>query len=354
MIATQEKVGGYAPHTLKKEKMILLRYGAYGDMIFMSAVLPYLFSKYDIVFETNTKGLFLFANDPRFNLVTFYEPWRLPDDEREKIVKKHWDDIHEKYPDFRVLNFFQAMEGTGIVHESHPDATLLTQDERAAKYGINFYEQHFAMAGLDMPENFVPSHSIYLTPEEEGWGRQWRSKNRDSFIMLVPIAGSTLQKVFPTWLESFCKSMIDELPRLKIYLLGDLECADEDWEYKRTVSLIPRNKKKTPNFRQALIMAKYADYVFGPETGLLVGAGMWGTPKTTLMTGASIDQFAKYTLNDYSEQSTAPCSPCYRTCYTGALCQKEIFYGVYPRCTAAWDFEKLKNNIRDEYVRRNY
>ena len=319
----------------------------------MSAVLPYLFEKYDILFETNIKGKILFGDDPRFIRTCYYEPWKIPEKERERVVFEHWKDIADSNPGTRVLNFFQAMEGTGIVPEWSPDA-FLPQEERKQKYGINFYDQHFKMAGLEMPEDFVPSHSIYYHKPEEDWAKGWREKNKDYFVMMVPIAGSTIQKVFPSWLESFCNSLIDELPRLKIYLMGDGDCVDEDWEYERTASLVPRKRRKVPNFRQALLMTKYADYVFGPETGLLVGAGMWGTPKTALMTGASIEQFAKYTLNDHSEQSLAPCAPCYRTCYTGALCQKEMFYGVFPRCTVAWDFDKLRQNIKDEYVRRGY
>lgn len=338
---------------MPKDKLILIRYGAYGDLIFMSSVLPYLLEKYEIYFETNQKGYILFQGDPRLARLFLYEPWKIPENRREEIVKAHWKDIADKNPDTRVLNYFQSMEGTGIVPEWHQDA-LLPQEERKRKYGINFYEQHFKMAGIDFPKDFVPGHTIYLLPEQQEWAEKWRKRNEDYFVMLVPIAGSTQQKVFPTWMESFCRSLIAELPKLKIYLLGDTDCTDEDWECDRTVSLVPRKKKITPHFKQVLAMAKYADYVFGPETGLLVGAGMWGTPKTALMTGASIDQFAKYTLNDYSEQSTAPCSPCYRTCYTGHLCEKEMFYGIYPRCTAAWDFDKLRENIVNEYNRRGF
>lgn len=337
----------------KKEPLILIRYGAFGDLIYMSAVLPYLFPKYDIYFETNTKGMMLFGNDKRFADVLFYEPWRIPAARREEVVFDHWREIAEKNPGVRVLNFFQAMEQTAIVPEWNPDA-VLPIEERRRKYEINFYEQHFRIADIEMPADFIPPYGIVFTDEEERWARDWRYKNRDSFIILVVIGGSTLQKVFPTWLETFCKRLIDRCPKMKMYLLGDVECEGEDWVYKRTFSLIPRRGNKTPSFRQALLMAKYADYVLGAETGLLVGAGMWGTPKTALMTTASVEQFAKYTVNDYSVQSTAPCSPCYRTCYTAMLCEKEMFYGLFPRCTAAWDFELIERYIMDEYALRGY
>jgi hypothetical protein len=319
----------------------------------MSAVLPFLFQEYNVLFETNTKGMQLFQGDPRFKKVAWYEPWRLPTEKRNQLVFKHWAQLAEAYPDARILNFFQAMEGTGIVPEWSRDA-LLPQEERAEKYGINFHEQHFEMAGIPMPADFIATPTIWFPDEYEQWAQKWRKQNEEYFVMLVVIAGSTMQKVFPTWLQSFCKTLIDDFPKLKIYLFGDSECADDEWEYKRTKSLIIRPGRQQFGFKQALLMTKYADYVFGPETGLLVGAGMFGTPKTVLVTGAAKKQMVKYHANDYSMQSLAPCSPCYRTCYTGRLCEKETFYGIYPRCTAAWDFDKLYQIVKDLYVAQGF
>jgi len=314
----------------------------------MSSVLPYLFEKYNILFETNTKGMELFQNDPRFEYVGYYEPWRIPEAKREEIVFQHWQELKEKWPEAEFLNFYKAMEGTGIVPEWSEDAFLPVK-QRAKKYGINFYEQHFEMAGIHMPDDFVPSHSIWVQDIMEDWVHKWREKNKDYFVMIVVIAGSTMQKVFPNWMPSFCKHLIDIMPKLKIYLMGDSECSDDEWEYERTVSLIHRRGRKRTGFKQSLVMAREADFVFGPETGLLVGAGMWGTPKMALMTGAAKDQFAKYQQNDYSVQSLAPCSPCYRTCYTGVLCEKEMFYNIYPRCTVAWDYNSMIKTIKKLY-----
>ena len=320
-------------------------------MIFMSGVFPYLLEKYEIIFETNTKGMELFQNDPRFLLVGYYEPWRLPEDRRERIVREHWDDIAEKWADqdVEILNFYQAMEGTGIVPEWSPEA-VWPIEKRIEKYHINFYEQHFEMAGLDMPQDFVPTDPVVFTADEILWAENWRQKHKDEFLIIIPIAGSTIQKVYPGWLPSFGKEIIDRFPKARIYLLGDSHAKDDDWEYKRTKSLVHKRGRKRTGFRQALIAAKYADYVFGPETGILVGAGAFGTPKTTLMTSAHKDQFCKYQLNDYSVQSQAPCSPCYRTCYTGKLCEKEMLFGIFPRCTVAWDYNKFFDIIEGLYI----
>jgi hypothetical protein len=96
-------------------------------------------------------------------------------------------------------------------------------------------------------------------------------------------------------------------------------------------------------------MTKYVDFVFGPETGLLVGAGMMGTPKSMLFTLANMDQVVKHHRNDFSLQSRAECSPCYTLAYSGLFCPKEDKYGLYPVCTDSFDLKKLKQTIVAHY-----
>jgi hypothetical protein len=95
------------------------------------------------------------------------------------------------------------------------------------------------------------------------------------------------------------------------------------------------------SFKQALLMMKYSDYILGGETGLLAGAGLFGVPKTYLCTAAHKQQLVKYHRNDFSLQSLAPCSPCFRTCHSPQWCEKEMFHNMFPRCTANWDWDEM-------------
>nr|NIT61990.1 hypothetical protein [Fodinibius sp.]NIY30570.1 hypothetical protein [Fodinibius sp.] len=262
------------------DTLMLVRYGAYGDHLFMSGVFPFLFEKYDrVLLEVNPKGIELFQHDNRFDFIGLYEPWNIPEKKRLRVVSEHWQTLLDRFPDYDFLNFWGSMEGSGIVHEDSPEA-LLSPSARKERFHINFHERHFQMAEMEVPDGWMATPEVFYPNEWEEWAQSWKKKDKDYFHMLIPIAGSTVQKVFPTWLPSFCRHLIDKYKDLKIYLFGDHECDGEDWDYERTISWTHRRGRERMSFAQVLLMAKYADYVLGPETGLLAGAGMWGTPKT--------------------------------------------------------------------------
>lgn len=315
----------------------------------MSSVLPYLFKEYDVTIETNTKGMTFFANDPRFKNVRYFEPFKIFKDKRDSLVFEYWDELKKgPFKDYKILNFFQAIEVSCVVFEKHPDA-FKSQAIRKAKYGKNFYENHFKIAGVPFPKDFVATNQIYFSDTEYGFCERWQERNKDFFNMIVVIGGSTIQKVFPTWMESFCKKLIDRFPKLKMYLVGDIECSRDFWEYDRTVSYIIGTNGHNLPFKQTYLMTKYVDFVLGGETGTLVGAGQWGTPKCMLCVTSEKQQMIKYQMNDYSQQSLAECSPCYRTCYVGEDCEKESVYNTFPICTDKFDLVKLENTIATQY-----
>ena len=188
-------------------------------------------------------------------------------------------------------------------------------------------------------------NTLFFSREEEDKVLRWKSANRDTFNLLLLLGGSGIQKVFPTWIEGFCRRLIKELPKLKIFILGDKDCKNETWECERTIDLTCKT-----SFRQALHMTKYADYVLGPDSGLLCGAGMFGTPKTILFTHVAKDQLVKYHENDFSLQSKAECSPCYVLAHSGQMCPKEPIYNIFPVCTHMWDVEEIFNAINLQYM----
>ena len=330
------------------KKLLLIRYGAYGDIIYMSSLLPYLLEQYEITLETNIRGYHLFKDDPRFTNVRCIDPFAIPEEKRVDVVRRYWDLLPELQPDFEILNLIGTLELSCVCNEIVPDATLPTK-ERARKYGANFYENHFKRAKIPFPGDFTAENHIFFTNHEKEVVGRWALKNKDTFTMIVVLGGSTIQKVFPTWMKEYCEWVIDNHPKATIYLLGDKDCADEVWTYERTVSYVHGTNGFNLPFKQALLMAKHADYVIGGETGLLVGAGHWGTPKTMLSTTSAMDQTVKYHRNDHSLQSSAECSPCYRSCYTPTHCKLDPVYNTFPICTHEWDMAKLKGIINGLY-----
>ena len=56
-----------------KEKLLLIGYRAYGDWLYASPALPYLFEKYDVHLETSYKGYELFHDDKRFKSISIFD-----------------------------------------------------------------------------------------------------------------------------------------------------------------------------------------------------------------------------------------------------------------------------------------
>ena len=157
-------------------------------------------------------------------------------------------------------------------------------------------------------------------------------------VVLVVLAGSCAQKVYPRTPELMC----DLAGKAKVYIMGDDSTADFSLDHPNIVNL----SGKIP-IKQAILMTRYADFVFGGETGLLVAAGMWGTPKMMLCTSASVYQACKYHKNDHSMQADTPCSPCHRAIYTDEDCESLDREGedCYPSCTGAFDYNRIRETI---------
>ena len=331
----------------------IVRYGAYGDLILASSTFPFLQKLHSpINIETNLNGASLFAGDTRFKTVSIWTP----DTEDEIIFYNQCVDRWRSIEDdciasgTKYLNFWSAIENKCSLHEFSQDAKL-DRNEIAEKCKKNYYESHFEIAEITMPVGWFHSNTINFSKPEYNVCERWAERNHDHFKMMVAIGGSSRQKVFPTWMRSYCESLIDQYPKLKIYLMGGSELAKDVWEYERTFSYV--NGTGTDiSYKQAVLMTKYSDYVLGGETGLMIGAGMMGTPKTTLFTLGAKDQIVNYHLNDYSVQSKASCSPCYIMAYSGTICPTEPVYNAFPICTHEFDLNELANIFDKLYTAR--
>jgi hypothetical protein len=290
-----------------------------------------------VFLETNNKGYQLFHDDPRVSL-THYDINAVPVEQQLPIAQERWAKLEEELEPDRVINLWQTLE-TECIAERHQDAFFLPVTERREIFGNkNFYEAVGERCGMDVPDDLT---GLYFTERQITWAKKWRA-SISMPVVLVVLAGSCAQKVYPRSPEL----MMELAQKAKVYILGDDSTAGLEFEHpniKNLSGVIP--------IKQAILMTKYADFVFGGETGLLVAAGMWGTPKTMLCTSASVYQACKYHENDYSLQADIPCSPCHRAIYTQADCESLDCEGedCYPACTSAFDYDTIRGAI-EEYA----
>lgn len=320
----------------------------------MSSTLPFLFEQHSNVhLEVNLKGLDIFINDPRFDYISVCDYSWLNDGQQYESYVARWDKVEKdcKKNGRRFLNFWNSIENSCVLYEFNPDVKMLSLQERASKYNQNYYEKTFEAAEIKMPANWIHENTIHFSNEEIGLMERWHDRTKDYFKLLVPLGGSSRQKVF-IWMQDFCKKLVDTYPKLFVYLVGGNELANDVWEYQRTISYVNGASPHKISYKQAILMTKFADFVLGPETGLLTAAGMMGTPKTCLFTISNVNQMVKYHRNDYSIQSKADCSPCHVMAYTGVICEREKRFNAFPKCIEEFDLDEIQEIIEKQYCKR--
>jgi hypothetical protein len=181
--------------------------------------------------------------------------------------------------------------------------------------------------------------------------RYFRYKYRDRFIVALPLAGSTGQKCPHDVLQIIAARLEKLYPELLLVQLG--------WKEEEQFQFALEGKDKVIHaahrypYLQSLGVCKIADYVLGPETSLLVGAGMFGTPKSMLCTASGVSQATAYHKNDFSIQSLVSCSPCYRAIYHSKICNLgNSNYGVVQACNLHFDITRVLEGVKFAYEMR--
>ena len=333
---------------MKKEKLLIIGYRAYGDWLYFSAVLPYLFDKYEVHIELNRKGYELFHDDPRFAGITLFEFEHFPKEDMEKRVFARWKAVEEEIKPDKVINLWRSLETECIAEAYMPEFNLSTK-ERQALYGHKgFYKAVFDKCEIPMPEVFREDR-LFFTDSQLVWAEKWREEHQNDFVIMMNIAGSCSHKVYPE-MPRLIFDVLDKYPNAYIYMTGDASVAHAQLDHPR----IRKTCGDTP-IKQIVLMAKHADYVFGGETGVLVAAGMWGTPKTMLCTASGLKQTCGDDDNDYSIQAEIKCSPCHKAVYCISDCENMVVDGedTYPICIMSFPYEKIMSTVEEVYNRKN-
>ena len=288
------------------KKILLHRHGAYGDCIHCSH-LPRLFKEHGwdyVGISTGKKGQEIFHNNPFVDKMYTIEYGGKCSRHffvtRLKILCEDYDEVIDLTHSLEVRAL--AMEGQNEYFQHQRFRNEMGKD--------NYYDISTKWAGH--PE-LVGKYrgEVFYTPEEykiveNDLLREGRFK--DNFRIMINTSGTSPHKVTANAPELY-PLILERYPEAVIFTTGDK--AGEEWNFHGDS---PRVRKLSGNkgFRQVLCMVKYMDCVIGAESGMMVGASMWDVPTIQLMTAAAIHTHCKYAKNDYSLQSPARCSPCYK------------------------------------------
>lgn len=290
---------------MEKQKLLLIGYRAYGDWIYTCPVLPTLFENFDVYAEMNFKGEELFGDDPRFKEKNYFYFETFPREKFPEMAAEREKALIERIKPDHVINLNGSLEMACIARREQPEFFKPVGDRRVIFGSNGFYDAVFRRCGVDVP-NPLDLKGLWFDPEHIKWGEEWSRKNADKFVIMLAVHGSSIHKQFRNW-ETVVHSILDKYPDALVYLVGDNGHAMGEFKHERVrPAFFP-----TLNFKQVTLMARYVDLVIGPETGLMVAAGMWGTPKIMACSASSVWQTTQYMRNDFSFQLPPACSPCH-------------------------------------------
>lgn len=336
---------------MEKEKLLIIAYRALGDHIYWCSLIPILTEKYDVYLETSTKGWLLFGDDPRFKKVFLYSEFEtMTRDKYTEMFKIRWQKLRDLIKPDREINLNGSLE-VKCIAENFQDEFYLPVGERRGIFGKHgFISATFDVAGVPVPDQ-VNLEGMYFWPDQIENCEKWREKHKDQFVVIIPIAGSTAQKIFHNYKE-VATQILNKYEDAYIYLAGDEACRSHLFEHPRVGSMIGQDVA----IKQAVQRTKYANMVIGPETFLLAAAGMFGTPKVILATTSSVWQMTQLQKNDFSIQAPVPCSPCHRAIYFDNDCETPLIDGenkfVATACSKMFKVDEILDRV--EWVYRDW
>jgi predicted SAM-dependent methyltransferase/ADP-heptose:LPS heptosyltransferase len=267
------------------KRAAIVRYGAQGDMIQMSSILPWLKSEgywIDLYCQSGD-GYEVIKHDPHIDRFIIQGKDEIPN----QFLKQFWDYTRPKYD--KWINLCESVEGTLLASPGR--ATFeWTNEARAVHMERNYLEWTHLLAGVPPP--YRPA--FHSTLDEKSWARRWKERTKARNVILWSLAGSSGHKVWPH-LDTIIARVMLEMPDTHVVLVGDASCMilEQGWENEKRVH---RQSGKW-SIRESMAFAEVADLVIGTETGLLNAAGHMATPKIITLSHSSQEMLTKHWKN---------------------------------------------------------
>jgi ADP-heptose:LPS heptosyltransferase len=286
------------------KKALVIRYGAYGDMIIITPVLKRLKELgYHVILNTNKRGKEVLENNP--NVDEFIEH-----DEKMSIddLPEHWEKIKKEINPDKFINFSESLECNTVAHPFQP-AYNYTKKERFDLFNVNYYEATEKWAGLEgcqkLPE-------LYFTPFEVEEAKKHIIP--DKINILWQLSGSGHQKVYP-WADFVMGEVLKNFNNVRFITTGDEKCQLlESITDENILNLSGRIPART-----AMALTSLVDLVISPDTGVLHASGCYPTPKIGVLGHTTRTNITKHFLNDYSLEAECACAPCFRLIYDHSI-----------------------------------
>jgi len=288
----------------------IVRYGAFGDLLMASSVLPGLKAQgYHITLYTVPRGFEAIKHDPHIDRVVLQDTDQVPN----LALGAYFEYISKKYDKF--VNLCESVEGTFLAIPDRAQARF-THEARHRIMNVNYIEFTHELAGVPM----VPAQRFYATDEEKDWAKRERRKMGGDYVIMWSLSGSSVHKHWPHMDQILARLMV-ALPGVRVIMVGDDACKILESGWEKEPRVLCRSGVWT--IRQSLSFLDHCDMVIGPETGVLNAAAMLSMPKIVCLSHSSVENLTKHWVNTVSlEPVDTPCYPCHLMHYGFQNCRE--------------------------------
>lgn len=301
----------------------VVRYGAWGDGLQASSVLPELKKQgYHITFYTTPRCQEVLKHDPNIDAWYIQDVDQVPNN----FLGPFWE--HEKTKYDKWVNLSGSVEGAWLPAEK-VDILWHSFPHQVRKKYLDANYSEFAHTVADVPYT-KPLIKFYPTLEERNWAFEQKKQIGGDPLILWVLAGSSIHKVWPH-IDTVLARIFLEYPKARVVSVGnDRDKMIEDtppgtpgaqlnWHAEKRII----RRAGQWSIRETLAFAQLADLVIGPETGVLSSVSMEKVPKIVFLSHSSHNNLTRDWLNTFALFSTiTPCYPCHQLHYSWKNCHE--------------------------------
>jgi ADP-heptose:LPS heptosyltransferase len=336
---------------VRPEKSVLVvRYGAIGDTLQASSILPELKRQgFHVSWLCEPSGHEYLQHDPHIDAFIVNDKDQVPNHE----LPAYWAHLAKKFD--RFINLCESVEGSLVKLPGRADYNW-PHALRKEMCNQNYLEFIAKMA--DLP--FHPEHHFYESDAEGCWADQRvqeitiavnrgaapLARTKKPYLVMWALSGSSVHKFYPHQDAIIARLML-HMPEAHVILVGDPASAilEAGWEHEHRVHCLSGRI----SVRQTLALAKRCNLVIGPETGVLNAVAFESMSKIMLLSHSSAENLTKHWVNTYplASQKT-PCWPCHRLHYTREHCPEDKPTGA-SQCMAELHPDLIWSAVEDAY-----
>ena len=295
----------------------IVRYGAFGDLIMASSILPELKKQgYHITLYTVPRGYEVVKHDPNIDKVILQDVDQVPN----PALGDFWRHEAKKYDKF--INLCESVEGTFLATQDKI-ASRWSHEVRHEMLNKNYVEFHHKIAGVP----YSLRQKFYSTDSEKEWARKERlSMKTQGPVILWSLAGSSVHKVWPH-IDTIIARLMIHYPDCRVVFVGDELCKMIEYPWENEKRVIP--KSGIWSIRESLSFIAECDLVIGPETGVMNAAAMDRVSKIVTLSHSSVENLTRDWMNCISlTPANTPCYPCHMMHYNFDNCHRGEKTGV--------------------------